>query len=222
MRLLCTALIATASVPSSHLPVAAEEPGGLSLPLPGSYSLDHIQRVPTAIVLEGSRFPRSLARYTTGAITLLGFFYSYCADPNGCPLAWGAFEKIREEIIAHPDLHGRVHLVFVSIDPAHDTPDVLHWFARRYEAETAIVPWVFLTTYSEFFLRPLLRDMGEEISIDREASARGTLVLNHILKVFLIDTDGWVREIYSNQSLDPAAILGDIRTLLIEAAKQTN
>jgi hypothetical protein len=38
------------------------------------------------------------------------------------------------------------------------------------------------------------------------------------LKVFLIDQRGWVREIYSNQSLDPAAILGDIKTLAIEAA----
>jgi hypothetical protein len=35
--------------------------------------------------------------------------------------------------------------------------------------------------------------------------------------VFLIDQDGWVREIYSNLSLDPAMILGDIKTLSIEA-----
>jgi protein SCO1/2 len=43
--------------------------------------------------------------------------------------------------------------------------------------------------------------------------------------VFLIDKEGWVREIYSNQSLDPAAILGDIETLVLEQAKangQTN
>ena len=60
--------------------------------------------------------------------------------------------------------------------------------------------------------------MGEEISIDREASGTDRLVLNHLLKVFLIDQRGWVREIYSNQSLDPAAILGDIKTLAIEAA----
>ena len=41
-----------------------------------------------------------------------------------------------------------------------------------------------------------------------------------ILKVFLIDKDGWVREIYSNQSLDPAAILGDIETLALEEANR--
>ncbi len=62
--------------------------------------------------------------------------------------------------------------------------------------------------------------MGEEISIDREASGSGRLVLNHLLKVFLIDSRGWVREIYSNQSLDPEAILGDIKTLSMEAAQR--
>jgi len=205
-----------AGIFAAALPLAAGEPAGLPPP-PGSYTLDRIQRVPQAIVLEGTRFPRLLSGYTTGAITLLAFFYSYCADPNGCPLAWDAFEKIREEIIAHPELYGRIRLVFLSLDPRHDTPDVLKGFARRYEATRAIVPWHFLTTYSDFFLKPLLRDMGEEISVDREAQARGGVVLHHLLKVFLIDKEGWVREIYSNQSLDAAMILNDITTLLQES-----
>ena len=165
----CKSLIAAAGIFAAVLPLGAEESAGLPPP-PGSYTLDHIQRVPAGIVLEGTRFPRALSRYTTGAITLLAFFYSYCADPNGCPLAWDAFEKVREGIIARPELHGRVRLVFMSLDPAHDTPGMLMGFARRYEASASIVPWHFLTTYSNLFLKPVLRDMGEEISIDREAS----------------------------------------------------
>ncbi|MGQ0445858.1 MAG: SCO family protein [Beijerinckiaceae bacterium] len=200
------------------LPLDAKESAGLPPP-PGSYTLDHIQRVPAGIVLEGTKFPRALSRYTTGAITLFAFFYSYCADPNGCPLAWAAFEKMREEIIARSELHGRVRLVFMSLDPAHDTPGMLSGFARRFEASAAIVPWHFLTTYSNLFLKPVLRDMGEEIFVDRAASGAGGLVINHLPKVFLIDKLGFVREIYSNQSLDPAMILGDIKTLLLEGSK---
>ena len=210
-------LIAAAGICAAVLPLRAEKSTGP--PPPGSYTLDHIQRVPAGIVLEGTRFPRALSRYTTGAITLLAFFYSYCADPNGCPLAWDAFEKVREGIIARAELHGRVRLVFVSLDPAHDTPGMLMGFARLYEASASIVPWHFLTTYSNLFLKPVLRDMGEEISIDREASGGGGVVINHLLKVFLIDKRGFVREIYSNQSLDPAMILGDIKTLLLEESK---
>jgi protein SCO1 len=179
--------------------------------------LDHIQHVPAGIVLEGTKFPRALSSYTTGAITLFAFFYSYCADPNGCSLAWDAFEKMREEIIARPELHGRVR--FMSLDPAHDTPGMLMSFARRFKASASIVPWHFLTAYSNLFLKPVLRDMGEEISIDREASSGGGVVINHLPKVFLIDKQGFVREIYSNQSLDPAMILGDIKTLLLEESR---
>jgi len=213
-----TSLIAAAGIYAAVLPLLrAEESTGP--PPPGSYMLDHIQRVPAGIVLERTRFPRALSRYTTGAITLFAFFYSYCADPNGCPLAWDAFGKMREEIIARPELHGRVRLVFMSLDPAHDTPGMLTGFARRFEASASIVPWHFLTTYSNLFLKPVLRDMGEEISIDREASVGGGVVINHLPKVFLIDNQGFVREIYSNQSLDPAMILGDIKTLLLEESK---
>jgi protein SCO1 len=208
----------TVGIFAAILPLGLRAATGLPPP-PGSYALDHIQRVPAAIVLEGTRFPRALSRYTTGAVTLFAFFYSYCADPNGCPLAWDAFEKMREEIIARPELHGRVRLVFMTLDPAHDTPEVLKGFACRYEASAAIVPWHFLTTYSNFFLSPVLRDMGEEISIDREAVGAGGVVINHLPKVFLIDKQGVVREIYSNQSLDPAMILGDIKTLLLEESK---
>ncbi|MCI0467105.1 MAG: SCO family protein [Beijerinckiaceae bacterium] len=216
-------LVHYASIAAAALFAAAAPPAGAreragSLPPPGSYALSHIQRVPKATVLEGSEISQPLSRYTEGAVTLLGFFYAYCADPNGCPLAWEAFEKVRETIIARPALHGRVRLVFMSLDPVRDTPGTLSVLARHYEERRDIVPWHFLTTYSNHFLAPLLREMGEEISIDRAAAASGGVVLNHLLKVFLIDKEGWVREIYSNQSLDPAAILGDIETLLLEVA----
>jgi hypothetical protein len=42
-----------------------------------------------------------------------------------------------------------------------------------------------------------------------------------MLKVFLIDPDGWVREIYTTGYLDPDAIVGDMETLLLEE-KQSN
>ncbi len=195
---------------------AAAAPAGLPLPRPGSYTLNHIQRVPFAIVLEGNHIPRSLTRYTRNAITLLAFFYTSCGDPQGCPRAWETFEAIRLSIAARRELHGKARLVFVSLDPRRDTPQMLQVLARSTSAEPAIVPWHFLTTYSTVFLDQLLRDMGTEISIDRAASTGGTLVLNHLLKVFLIDRRGWVREIYANATLDPAVILGDLETLLIE------
>ncbi len=213
-RALGWVVITAASLLAAALPNASLAAYG-ALPPPGSYRLDRIQRVPQAIVLEDTKFPRLLSRYTHGAVTLLGFFYSSCADPNGCPLIWDAFEEVRKAVLARPDLHHRVRLVFVSLDPKHDTPEALSGFARRYADSGQIVPWHFLTTYSYYFLDPLLRDMGEEISYGAGIQERAAAI-NHLLKVFLIGKDGFVREIYSNQSLDPAAILADIETLILE------
>jgi hypothetical protein len=40
--------------------------------------------------------------------------------------------------------------------------------------------------------------------------------LSHVLKVFLIDRAGDVREIYSSNFLHPQSVLNDIETLLLE------
>jgi hypothetical protein len=55
--------------------------------------------------------------------------------------------------------------------------------------------------------------MGQNIGYEiNEAGAR-TGAINHMLKVFLIDPDGWVREIYSTAFLTPESLLSDARTL---------
>src|SRR5207245_11646956 len=43
--------------------------------------------------------------------------------------------------------------------------------------------------------------------------------LYHILRVFLIDRDGRIRNIYSSATLDPRLVLADVKTLLLEETK---
>ncbi|MGE4173633.1 MAG: hypothetical protein AB7F41_14265, partial [Methylocystis sp.] len=47
-------------------------------------------------------------------------------------------------------------------------------------------------------------------------AGKRTGVINHMLKVFLIDPKGWVREIYSTAFLTPDGLLNDARTLAME------
>ena len=51
-----------------------------------------------------------------------------------------------------------------------------------------------------------------------DAQGQPTRVLNHMLKLFLIDARGRVREIYSSAFLLPDVMLNDIETLLLEPA----
>lgn len=210
--LIIRGLLAVAACLLTILPIGASETGGPKLPAPGSYTLDRIQPVPFGIVLEDSYFPKTLSRYTKGAVTLLAFFYGHCDDPQGCPLAWDAFEKIRQRSKTDPALRAGTRLVFLSFDPAHDTPDALRPFAENYQAPDGAIPWHFLTTYSGLFLAPILEGFGQEIA----ASPDGGLVINHLLKAFLIDPDGWVREIYTSAYLEPEVLVNDMKTLLME------
>jgi len=158
-----------------------------------------------------------LSRYTRGKITLLGFIYTTCADPDGCPLAYRVFDALKEAIAATPRLHGKVRFVTLSFDPARDTPDVMRGYAGSRAADKGFgLRWYFLTTRSARELMPLVEGFGQDVvtTVDR-SSGRPRRELSHVLKVFLIDTAGDVREIYSSMFLHPQMVLNDIETLLL-------
>jgi hypothetical protein len=62
-------------------------------------------------------------------------------------------------------------------------------------------------------LRPLVEGFGQDVQ-----SSRGRSELSHVLKVFLIDRAGDIREIYTSNFLHPQMVLNDIETLLAEDA----
>ena len=195
------------------LPALEYEP-----PAPGSYVLHRIMPAPEGRVVGLSGKTTPLSRYTRGSITLLGFIYTTCADPDGCPLAYRVFEALGEAIEARPPLHGKVRFVTLSFDPARDTPDVMRDYAGSRAVDKGTAPrWYFLTTRSARELMPLVEGFGQDIvtTVDR-SSGEPRRELSHVLKVFLIDAAGDVREIYSSNFLHPRTVLNDIETLLLE------
>jgi len=181
-------------------------------PAPGTYVLHHIKPAPDGTVLGVDGRAAPLSRYTRGSITLLGFIYTTCSDPDGCPLAYRVFDALKETFTARAELHGKVRFVTLSFDPARDTPQVMKHYAgsRAVEKENGL-RWYFLTTRSSRELMPLVEGFGQDVRVMRNRRE-----LSHVLKVFLIDRGGDVREIYSSQFLHPEVVLNDIQTLLLE------
>lgn len=213
----CLALPLFATTPATPVLAVASEAAGSPYPAPGTYKLYKIQKAASGWVLEHNAWlPRRLSSYTTGSITLFTFFYTTCIDPLGCPVAWSVFESVRQEVVRDPALHGRVRLVFVSLDPKADTPERLELFYPSRQSDQAIAPWHFLTTWSESYLRPILDGMGQTAARERDDFGRPTEVINHMIKVHLIDDEGWIREIYSTNFLDATVVMNDIRTLIME------
>jgi protein SCO1/2 len=74
--------------------------------------------------------------------------------------------------------------------------------------------WHFLTTASRDALDPILEGFGQDLRVAADSNAvPGTEEFSHTLKVFLIDPEGSVREIYSSAWLMPDMIVNDIRTV---------
>ena len=194
---------------------AAQTAVAAMLPAPGSYALARIQRAPDADMLDATGGRLRLSQATSGAVTALAFFYAHCEDPTGCPVAWSVFESARKEASEDPLLKSRLRLVFVSLDPERDTPPVLK-LLQDSERSDASTPWLFLTAPSRGDLAPLLQAMGQDVAFDVDGKGAKTGAINHMLKVFLIDPEGWTREIYTVAFLTPENLLNDARTLALE------
>jgi protein SCO1/2 len=184
-------------------------------PAPGTYLLHRIMVAPDGEVLGLDGRPQRLARFTRERITLLGFIYTTCVDPDGCPRAYQVFDTVREAVTAAPALREHVRLVTLSFDPARDTPGTMTRYAGS-RARPGAVPWLFLTTRSAREVMPLVEGFGQDIRYTVASGGAPRRELAHVLKVFLIDRAGYVREIYSSTFLHPRTVLNDIETLLLE------
>ena len=201
-------------------PALAHEPAipplGFEPPAPGTYTLHRVMAAPDGEVLGLDGRAQRLAHVTHERITVLGLIYTTCVDPDGCPRTLPVFDAIRRAAAASPVLRERVRLVTLSFDPERDTPAAMRGYAGA-RAAAGGVPWHFLTTRSPAAVAPLLDGFGQDVRRTRVRDTGGTRrEISHVLKVFLIDPAGFVREIYDSTFLHPRTVLNDVETLLLE------
>lgn len=213
MRMLAAAVLclATASAAFAHEAEPNAASPGFELPAPGSYELPAIARVTEFPLLDERGKAAPLLGLAPGQVAIVSFVYTRCGDGRGCPAALAVTQRLDRAIAADASLAGRVRLATVSFDPAHDTP------ARMAELRTALAPrgdWRFLTAASRDAIAPVLAGFGQDALplVGPDAEALG--LFRHVLKVFLVDASGGVRNIYSAGFLSPELLLVDARTVL--------
>ncbi len=184
-------------------------------PPPDSYSLPIIQTASDGQVLDESGAAHSLREMMNGQITILSFIYTRCDDEMGCPMSTMVLHDIRNATAERPDLADNLQLISLSFDPAHDTPEVMADF-KPGDVEGHAAQWRFLTTRDESDLAPILTGYGQSINrkLSDDMSESGKIF--HLLRVYLIDKTGQVRNIYGLGFLDPRLLLADVETLLLE------
>lgn len=187
------------------------------VPKPGSYRLPVIQPAADGEVLGPDGKPRRLRELFGDRITVLSFIYTRCADPKACPQATGVLYQLHQISTQDPALADNLRLLTFSFDPEHDTPQVMEHYGHGFQSNTnsRSADWQFLTTRSPRELAPILQAYGQRVDRKKNPAAP-TGPLYHNLRVYLIDREGRIRNIYSQGLLDVRLLVMDIRTALME------
>jgi protein SCO1/2 len=218
MRVLASAVacLALGAPPATAAEIARS---GFVPPAAGTYRLERIMRAPDGVVLDSDGSMHRFVEFSTGKVTLFSFIYTYCTDARGCPLAYETMHGLKQSIERDPALRGKVRFVSMSFDPQYDTPPAMHSYGGAAARDRHGLRWHFVTTASGKQLAPLLDGFGQDVSLAAEQPPNQRVpTLSHMLKVYLIDAGGNVREIYSPAFLHQAVMLNDIKTLLLERA----
>ncbi len=226
MRLIANLLLLTLPVAAAsqqqaphHAPAANKQvlaPGYSALefpaPEPGSYELPPLGPAADGVLLDSSGTAVRLHELFDDRTVVLSFIYTSCPDVNGCPLASFVLAQVQKRLAADETTKEKVRLVSISFDPANDTPVVMAEYGQSFRRGT--VDWRFLTAESEDKLDPILDDYDQFVIRDRGPDGEALSTMSHVLRVYLIDADKRVRNIYSPSYLHPDLLYADIRSVL--------
>src|SRR5271165_3623136 len=120
-----------------------------------------------------------------GSVIVLTFMYTHCSSL--CPLVTEEMKKIADRLGTEGLLGHGARLVSISFDPARDTP---RWL-KTYSEAAGVDPstWMFLSGTPEQ-TAALLKQY------DFAAKPGPTGDYEHVSRIYLIDSDGRVRQIY--------------------------
>jgi protein SCO1/2 len=180
-------------VPATPRPVALE---ALS---PGA-------AVPDARFLDEAGNTRRLSGWRGQALAV-SFIYTRCPLPNFCPLMDRLFKAAQAVVLREEHLRGRIRLLSVSFDPAHDQPAVLAARAKELGADPAV--WSYLTGEREEIAR-----FGSRFGVSILPADAQTQEIVHNLRTAVIDPEGRLTVILRGTEWTPQDLVAELRKAL--------
>ena len=136
-----------------------------------------------------------------GKVVAVTFIYTGC--PDICPLLTQKMVDVQEKL--GTEFGKRIAFVSISLDPEHDTPEVLKDYAQFWGAKSE--GWMFLTGSLEA-IRDVTRRYGVFFSKKEDGS------VEHSQLTTLIDADGQMRVQYIGARFDPEEFRRDLLSLV--------
>jgi len=168
----------------------------VALPLMGMYVRQTPQARPPEVLAEVPDFTLTDQHENTvtredlkGKVWIADFMFTRC---NGiCPVLVRSMRAVRDATRAKP-YYENLQLVSFTVDPAHDTPDVLRDYARTHQADSD--NWRFLTAAER---APMWTLIEEGFMLPVAETPDAALPFSHSGKLVLVDAQGRIRGYYS-------------------------
>lgn len=145
-----------------------------------------------------------------GKDLLITFIYTRCPLPNFCPLVTRNFAVIDRKLTSNPALKGKTHLLCVSFDPEHDTPERLKAYGEQYigdDARMAFANFDFAVPD-----KAVLSEMAKYFDLGITPGPDQTIT--HTLSTTLIGRDGKVVKFYPGNEWTPDQVVNDVKQSL--------
>jgi protein SCO1/2 len=136
-----------------------------------------------------------------GDIALVYFGYTYC--PDVCPLTMWDVKKTLA------DLEGKekVHVIFISVDPERDTPEVLARYMNAFDPN-----FIGLTDDFEK-VQPVLKSFGAFAEKEQVSDAGTDYLVSHTARLYLVSPDRKLLLMYP-YGFEPEDLRSDLAHLL--------
>jgi protein SCO1/2 len=146
-------------------------------------------------------------RQFRGKQLLITFIYTRCPLPNFCPRVTHNFAVIEKQLAGDPALYKKTHLLCVSFDPEHDTPERLRAYGVEYigsDAKDAFAHWDFAVPQN-----PVLLEMAKYFDVGISPGPDETIT--HTLSTTLIGPDGKVEQFYPGNEWTTQQVMTDVK-----------
>ena len=141
-----------------------------------------------------------------GKALVVTFIYTRCPSPEFCPRVTRSFAALEKMMAANPGLYAESHLLSVSFDPEHDTPERLRAYGVTYigsDAKNVFAHWEFAVPE-----KPVLAEMARFFDLGMTMNA--DTMITHTLSTTLIGPNGKVVRFYPSNEWTPEQVLADM------------
>lgn len=131
-------------------------------------------------------------------------FFGYTQCPDVCPMTLGEMARVKQQLGADGD---RFQVLFVSLDPARDTPEVLKAYMHSFDTD-------FLGLYADSDAE--LDRLAKKFRVFHEkvdGPTPGSYTINHTASSYVYDPKGKLR-LFARYGTPVTEIAEDVRLLL--------